>query len=159
MSIVDRRKTTRSRGQQYVTIRLSGQLFGLPIDRVQDVFMPDNFTFVPLARSEIAGVLNLRGRILTAIDLSQVLDVTAVNETNAERPAVSVIHANESYGFLTDTIGEVVTLSEDELEPNPVNIDAEWARVSLGTYQLEKELLVILDVDALIDGLSNRDAA
>lgn len=159
MSIPDRRTNSRSRGRQYVTIRLSGQLFGLPIDRVQDVFMPDNFTFVPLARREIAGVLNLRGRVLTGIDLSHVLDVSAVNETNAERPVVSVIHANESYGFLTDTIGEVVTLNEAELEPNPVNIDAEWARVSLGTYRLEKELLVILDVDALIDGLLNRDAA
>lgn len=157
MSVADNR--SEGRGRQFVTVRLSGQLFGLPIERVQDVFMPDNFTPVPLARSEIAGVLNLRGRILTAIDLSQVLDVTPINDTNAERPAVSVIYANESYGFLTDTIGEVVTLAEGELEPNPVNIDAEWARVSLGTYRLEKELLVILDVDALIDGLLNRDAA
>lgn len=147
------------RGQQFVTIRLGGQLFGLPIDRVQDVFMPDNFTFVPLARSQIAGVLNLRGRILTAIDLSRVFDVGAVNEQNAERPAVSVIHANESYGLLTDTIGEVVSLSDDAMEPNPVNLDAEWARVSVGTYPLENELLVILDVDTLVEGLLNRDAA
>lgn len=156
MSEVDKKA---GRGQQFVTIRLGGQLFGLPIDRVQDVFMPDNFTFVPLARSEIAGVLNLRGRILTAIDLSMVFNVTAVNETNAERPAVSVIFANESYGLLTDTIGEVVTLTDNDVEPNPVNLDAEWARVSVGTYRLETELLVILDVDTLIEGLLNRDAA
>ena len=148
-----------ARGRQFVTIRLGGQLFGLPIDRVQDVFMPDNFTFVPLAESEIAGVLNLRGRILTAIDLSRVLDVTAVNETNSERPAVSVSYANESYGLLTDIVGEVVTLAEDGLEPNPVNLDPGWVRVSTGTYRLESELLVILDVDALIERLLNRDAA
>lgn len=156
MSEVDKKA---GRGQQFVTIRLGGQLFGLPIGRVQDVFMPDNFTFVPLARSQIAGVLNLRGRILTAIDLSMVFNVTAVNETNAERPAVSVIYANESYGLLTDTIGEVVTLTDNDVEPNPVNLDAEWARVSVGTYRLETELLVILDVDTLIEGLLNRDAA
>lgn len=147
------------RGRQFVTIRLGGQMFGLPIERVQDVFMPDNFTFVPLARSQIAGVLNLRGRILTAIDLSKVLDVGAVNETNNERPAVSVIHANESYGLLTDIIGEVVTLTDEFAEPNPVNLDPEWARVSIGTYRLENELLVILNVDSLIEGLLNRDAA
>lgn len=144
---------------QYVTIRLGGQMFGLPIDRVQDVFIPDNFSFVPLARGEIAGVLNLRGRILTVIDLSKVLDVTAVNQTNAERPAVSVMHANESYGFLTDTVGEVVTLSSDALEANPVNLEAEWAVYSVGTFRLETELMVILDVDALIEGLLSRDAA
>jgi len=159
MSIAEQNAGALARGRQFVTIRLGGQLFGLPIDRVQDVFMPDNFTFVPLAESEIAGVLNLRGRILTAIDLSGVLNVEAVNEKNSERPAVSVTHANESYGLLTDIIGEVVTLAEDGLEPNPVNLDPGWARVSIGTYRLETELLVVLDVDALIDGLLNRDAA
>ena len=147
------------RGRQFVTIRLGGQMFGLPIDKVQDVFMPDNFTFVPMARAQIAGVLNLRGRILTAIDLSQVLDMQAVNITNAERPAVSVQFANESYGLLTDIIGEVMTLSDESIEPNPVNLDPEWAKVSSGTYRLESELLVILDVDTLIEGLLNRDAA
>ncbi len=146
-------------GKQYVTIRLAGQLFGLPIDRVQDVFMPDNFTFVPLAETQIAGVLNLRGRILTAIDLSKVLNVAAVNETNIERPAISVIYANELYGLLIDIIGEVVTLDSEQLEANPVNLDAEWAKISVGTYRLEDELLVILDVDVLIEELLNKEAA
>ncbi len=154
-----RRKSAAGRGRQVVTIRVGGQLFGLPIGRVQDVFMPDNFTHVPLARGEIAGVLNLRGRIVTAIDLSRVLGVAAINMTNAERPAVSVIHANESYGLLTDIVGEVVSLTDDRLEPNPVNLDPAWARVSLGTFQLENELMVVLDVDALIEGLLNRVAA
>ncbi len=147
------------RGQQYVTIRLGGQLFGLPIDKVQDVFMPDNFTFVPLAAEEIAGVLNLRGRILTAIDLSKVLKVPAVNETNAERPALSIVYANELYGILTDIVGEVITLDDNLLEANPVNLNEEWAKVSVGTYRLEKELLVILDIDVLIETLLNKKAA
>ena len=54
---------------EYVTVLLGGQLFGLPISQVQDVFMPQRLTRVPLARPEIAGVLNLRGRIVTAIDM------------------------------------------------------------------------------------------
>lgn len=146
-------------GNQFVTVRLGGQLFGLPIDRVQDVFLPDNFSLVPLAQHQIAGVLNLRGRILTAINLSEVLGMTAVNENNADRPVVSVNYANESYGLLIDTVGEVVTLSNDALESNPINLDPEWARVSIGTCQLETELMVVLDVDALIEGLLERDAA
>lgn len=67
-----------------------------------------------------------RGRILTAIDLSKVLDVTAVDVKNNARPVVSVIHANESYGLLTDIIGEVVTLTDEFAEPNPVNLEPEW---------------------------------
>lgn len=147
------------RGQRFVTVRLGGQLFGLPIARVEDVFIPDNFSKVPLARAQIAGVLNLRGRILTAIDLSRVLDVPAVNDNNGERPALCVTHANESYGLLTDIVGEVVMIEPDGLEPNPVNLDPLWARVSLGTCRLEAELMVVLNVDALIEALLGRDAA
>ena len=54
---------------EYVTVMIGGQLFGLPISRVQDVFMPDRITRVPLSAPEIAGVLNLRGRIVTMIDM------------------------------------------------------------------------------------------
>ena len=54
---------------EYVTVMIGGQLFGLPISRVQDVFMPDRVTRVPLSAPEIAGGLNLRGRIVTAIDM------------------------------------------------------------------------------------------
>lgn len=147
------------RTSQFVTVRVGGQLFGLPIDKVQDVFLPDNFTFVPLAVHQVAGVLNLRGRIVTVIDLSKVLDVAPLNQNNSERPAVTLSDANESYGFLTDIIGEVIALNGIDMEPNPVNLDPNWAKVSLGTYRLETELLVILDVDMLIKGLLDRDAA
>lgn len=151
--------TRRSGASQYVTIRLGGQLLGLPIEKVQDVFIPDNFTPVPLARGQIAGVLNLRGRIVTVIDLNRILGVDAVNVSIAERPAVGVTYANESYGLLTDTVGEVVTLPNEEREANPMNLDASWADISLGTFRLERELLVILNVDALIEGLLRKDAA
>jgi purine-binding chemotaxis protein CheW len=64
-------KTETSEGlvAEYVTAMIGGQLFGLPISRVQDVFMPDRLTRVPLSSAEIAGVLNLRGRIVTVIDM------------------------------------------------------------------------------------------
>lgn len=149
----------RARGAQYVSVRVAGQLFGLAIGRVQDVFLSDNFTFVPLARQQVAGVLNLRGHILTAIDLSQVLNVPAANANNAQRPAVCVHYANESYGLLIDSVGEVVTLEADALEPNPVNLDPAWAAICVGTARLKDELLVVLDVDALIEALLARDAA
>jgi len=64
-------KTQSSEGQvsEYVTAVIGGQLFGLPISRVQDVFMPERLTRVPLSSAEIAGVLNLRGRIVTVVDM------------------------------------------------------------------------------------------
>jgi len=153
------RKSEKGAGKQLVTIRLGAQMIGLPIEKVHDVFFPSNFTPVPLSMEQIAGVLNLRGRIVTIIDLSIIMGLSAVNQEIGERPAVGVICANESYGLLTDTLGEVVTLGNDLFEPNPVNLDPSWAQLSLGTYRLENELLVVLDIDALIEGLLKKEAA
>ena len=135
---------------EYVTVMLGGQLFGLPISRVQDVFMPERLTRVPLAPPEVAGVLNLRGRIVTAIDMRGRL---ALPERDDKRPpmAIGIECKGESYGLVIDAVGEVVTLDESAREPNPVNLDAALARISAGIHRLERQLLVILDVDRVLD--------
>src|ERR1700746_3485847 len=107
-------KTESSEGAmaEYVTAVIGGQLFGLPISRVQDVFMPERLTRVPLASTEIAGVLNLRGRIVTVIDMRARLGRP---KANADKPpmAVGVDLRGESYGLLIDQIGEVLRLPDD----------------------------------------------
>src|SRR5215472_5860859 len=135
---------------EYVTVLLGGQLFGLPISRVQDVFMPERLTRVPLAPPEVAGVLNLRGRIVTAIDMRGRL---ALPQRDDKRPpmAIGIECKGESYGLVIDAVGEVVTLDESDREPNPVNLDAALARISAGIHRLERQLLVILDVDRVLD--------
>jgi purine-binding chemotaxis protein CheW len=135
---------------EYVTVMLGGQLFGLPISRVQDVFMPERLTRVPLAPPEVAGVLNLRGRIVTAIDMRGRL---ALPQRDDKRPpmAIGIECKGESYGLVIDAVGEVVTLDESAREPNPVNLDAALARISAGIHRLERQLLVILDVDRVLD--------
>jgi len=143
---------------EYVTVMLDGQLFGLPISRVQDVFMPDRLTRVPLSSPEIAGVLNLRGRIVTAIDLRRRLGFPPRSD---RRPpmAVGIERAGESYGVLIDSVGEVMKLAEETREPNPVNLDARLARVSAGVHRLDGQLLVILDVDRVLDMAADTIAA
>ena len=135
---------------EYVTVTLDGQLFGLPISRVQDVFMPDRLTRVPLAPPEIAGVLNLRGRIVTVIDMRARLGLPRAEDGKVPM-AVGVDLRGESYGLLIDTVGEVMKLSNGTREPNPVNLDARLARVSAGVHRLEGQLLVILDVDQVLN--------
>ena len=135
---------------EYVTVMLDGQLFGLPISRVQDVFMPDRLTRVPLAPPEIAGVLNLRGRIVTAVDLRLRLGLAPRGDGRPPM-AVGIELKGESYGLLIDAVGEVMKLSNGTREPNPVNLDARLARVSAGVHRLEGQLLVILDVDRVLD--------
>src|ERR1043165_2992093 len=135
---------------EYVTVLLDGQLFGLPIARVQDVFMPDRLTRVPLAPPEIAGVLNLRGRIVTAVDLRLRLGM-APRSDGRPPMAVGIELKGESYGLLIDTVGEVMKLNDSTREANPVNLDARLARGSAGVHRLDGQLLVILDVDRVLD--------
>jgi purine-binding chemotaxis protein CheW len=135
---------------EYVTVMIGDQLFGLPISRVQDVFMPDRLTRVPLASPEIAGVLNLRGRIVTAIDMRRRLGLPP--RADGRPPmAVGIELKGESYGLLIDTVGEVLKLADGTREPNPVNLDQHLARVSAGVHRLEGQLLVILDVDRVLE--------
>jgi purine-binding chemotaxis protein CheW len=143
---------------EYVTATVGGQLFGLPISRVQDVFAPDRLTRVPLAPPEIAGLLNLRGRIVTAIDLRRRLGLEAL-AGNAPRMAVGVEWKGESYGLLIDVIGEVLKLPTSGREDNPVNLDPGLARVSAGVHRLDGKLLVILDVDRVLDIAPRSEAA
>lgn len=141
---------TREGTVEFITVYIGGQIFGMPINQVQDVFSPEMMTKVPLAAPEIAGVLNLRGRIVTAIDMRVRLNLP-VNESTTERMAVGIESRNESYGLLIDSVGEVLRLPNSSLEPNPANLDPRWARVSAGVYRLEGKLLVVLDVDRILD--------
>lgn len=135
---------------EFVTVMIAEQLFGLPISRVQDVFMLERLTRVPLSEPEIAGVLNLRGRIVTAIDMRCRLGLP--RRVNDKKPmAIGIEFKGESYGLLIDTVGEVLKLPEDTREPNPINLDARLARVSSGVHRLEGQLLVLLDVDRVLD--------
>lgn len=142
-------QTTTDDVTEYVTVMIGGQLFGLPISRVQDVFMPDRLTRVPLAHPDIAGVLNLRGRIVTAIDMRVRLGLPRETDGKAAM-AVGIESRGESYGLLIDSVGEVLKLSPESREQNPINLDARWARVSAGVHRLDGQLMVILDVDAVL---------
>jgi purine-binding chemotaxis protein CheW len=135
---------------EYVTFTTAGQMFGLPIERVQDVFKPANITRVPLAAPEIAGVLNLRGRIVTAIRLNDRLDLESRAEETAPM-AIGIECGAESFGLLVDAVGEVLKLPDGEREANPINLDRKLARVSAGVFRLDGQLLVILDVDRVLD--------
>ncbi len=122
-----------------------GSYFGLPIERVQDVFKINHITRVPLAGPEIAGVLNLRGRIVTAINLGNRLELESRSSDTLPPMAIGIESGAESFGFLVDAVGEVLKLDESERETIPINIDRKLARVASGVF------LVVLDVDRVLD--------
>ena len=143
---------------EYVTVMIGGQLFGLPISQVQDVFMLERMARVPLAAAEVAGVLNLRGRIVTAIDMHCRLGL-GKRQTDRPAMAVGIEFHGESYGLLIDSVGEVLKLADSNRESVPVNLDPHLARVSAGVHRLEKQLLVVLDVDRIFENGGDAIAA
>src|SRR6476646_8813491 len=134
---------------EYVTDVVGEQLFGLPIARVQDVFKPDRMTKVPLSSQEIAGMLNLRGRIVTVIDMRCRLGMPE-HKSALPPMAIGIECRGESYGLLIDKIGEVMTLADSMRETNPVNLDPRLAQVSTGVIRLDSQLLVVLDIDRVL---------
>jgi purine-binding chemotaxis protein CheW len=143
---------------EYVTAVVGGQRFGLPILRVQDVFVPERLTRVPLAPPEVAGLINLRGRIVTLIDMRRKLGLSGERESAEPLMAVGVESRGESYGLLVESVGEVLKLDDNFRETNPVNLDLRLAELSTGIHRLEDQLLVLIDVDCVL-GLSDKRAA
>jgi purine-binding chemotaxis protein CheW len=138
----------------FVTVMIGDQILGLPIGRVHDVFITNRITLVPRAPSEIIGLLNLRGRIVTAICLRRRLGRPVTlrqdREGKTELVAVGIDHEGEAYALIVDAVGEVMRLDQSTFEPVPVHLDRAWAALATGVHRLDERLLVVLDVDALL---------
>lgn len=144
--------------QDFVTVRLAGQILGIPVLGVHDVLNPQAITRIPLAPEWVSGVLNLRGKIVTAIDLRQRLGLPPLEEGKRSMSVV-VEYKEEPYSLQIDNVGEVLSLDDQDFERNPVTLDPHWREVSRGIYRLEKELLPILDVEKLLNFESSGKAA
>ncbi len=141
----------------FVTMTIAGQLFGIPVLQVQDVLGPQNLTRVPLAPPEVAGSLNLRGRIVTAIDVRIRLGLPPRPE-GMTGMSVVVDLGGELYSLLIDQVGEVLTMDKESFESNPPTLDPRWREVSRGIYRLKEQLMVVIDVTQLLN-LSRSAAA
>lgn len=135
--------------EQFVTLTIEGQLFGVPVLSVQDVLAPQNITAIPLASEGVAGALNLRGRIVTAIDVRRRLNLSPRGKDDDCMYVVVELGA-ELYSLMIDSVGEVLSLPVDRFEKPPATLDERWREVCRGVYRLEEELLVVLDVNSLI---------
>ena len=142
----------------YVTIWLDGQMCGIPVLEVHDVLSKQVMTKIPKSPAAIAGVLNLRGQIVTAIDLRKRLNLADREDSNAEMNVV-VEYQAEPYSLIIDKVGDVLSLSNDAFEKNPVTLEACWQEVSTGIFRLEEELLVILDIEKLLTVADAKAAA
>ncbi len=134
----------------FVAMTIQDQLFGIPVLQVQDVLGPQHINVVPLAPKEVAGSLNLRGRIVTAIDVRTRLGLPPRSEDD---PGMSVVveHGSDLYSLIIDEVGEVLSLPASAYEANPSTLDDVWRDVTDGIYQLEEKLMIKLNIDRLLN--------
>lgn len=146
------RMESSSSNRELLTLTVGDQIFGIPILQVQDVLGAQKITRVPLAPPSIAGSLNLRGRIVTAINMRACLGMPD-REHGAKTMSVVVENKGELYSLMIDSVGDVMNLPYSDYEKNPATLSPEWRAMCQGIYRLKDKLLVVLDVPRLLEGL------
>jgi purine-binding chemotaxis protein CheW len=133
----------------FVTFTVARQVCGVPVLLVRDVLGEQTITRIPLAPAEVAGSLNLRGRIVTAVDLRRRLRLPAA-PPGTPRMSVVTEQGGELYALLVDQVNEVMSLRSSQFEHTPPTLPAVWAAYGGGIYRLPDGLLVVLDVARLL---------
>ncbi|WP_166820382.1 chemotaxis protein CheW [Thalassoroseus pseudoceratinae] len=142
--------TTSHVSQQYVTFRVADDLYGVPVTVVQEVLNPQRIAKTPKAPPDIAGLLNLRGQIVTAVDLRTYFDLAPL-EGDKEPMNVVVRYRDEWFSLLVDEVGEVVDVGKTRMDPVPHSLAASRRGVLRGVLRLEDALLVVLDISCILD--------
>jgi purine-binding chemotaxis protein CheW len=134
---------------QFATFRLAGYLFGIEVVKVQEVLRYQRMTAVPLAPPEIAGLINLRGQIVTALDLRSRLRLP--ERPDDRLPMNVVVRTPEgSLSLLVDEIGDVIEVSESAFERPPATLTGPARQLVRGAYKLENRLMLVLDIEATV---------
>jgi purine-binding chemotaxis protein CheW len=136
--------------QQFCTFFLDGHFFGTPVPQVQEVIQYQEMTRVPLAPNVVSGMINLRGQIVSAIDLRRRLGLH--DRRPGQLPMNVVVRTNEgTVSLLVDEIGDVIEVEEETLESPPETLQGFARQVVRGVYKLSGRLLLALDIDRVVD--------
>jgi purine-binding chemotaxis protein CheW len=144
-----------SQARQLCTFYLQELLFGVEVEKVQEVIRYQEMTRIPLSPAVIAGLINLRGQIVTAIDLRHQLDLPARGDD--QLPMNVVIRRDDGpISLLVDEIGDVVEVEEQSFEDAPDTLHAQGRKFIRGVYKLKEQLLLLLDTDKTMTILGER---
>jgi len=139
--------------QQFCTFFLEGHFFGMPVQQVQEVIRYQEMTQVPLVPRVVRGLINLRGQIVTAVDLRRRLGMS--DRAADVLPMNVVVRTDDGpVALLVDDIGDVIEVSQDSYENTPQTMPAQQKELVQGVYKLDQRLLLVLNTErALQTGL------
>jgi purine-binding chemotaxis protein CheW len=134
---------------QYCTFYVDGHYLGLDVRKVQEVIRYQEMTRVPLAPPIVRGLINLRGQIVTAIDLRRRLELT--ERPSDQLPVNVVVQTDDgAISLLVDEVGDVLEVQEQLFEPPPDTLQGTARELIRGAYKLPEHLLLILDTDRTV---------
>jgi len=134
---------------EFATFYVGRVLLGIDIRKTEEINRQLDLTPVPHAPAWVRGVVNLRGEVVTVLDLRTILGFEPAALTVASRNVI-VRTDSEQVGLLVDRVADVVTVPVDEIEPPPANVNGVDGRFFNGVCKLESALLVVLDVQAVL---------
>lgn len=134
---------------EFATFCVGDLFLGIGIGAIQEIGRYVEPTVVPHAPECVRGVVNLRGDVVTVIDLRTVLELGRCEATKQTRNII-VNAGGERIGLMADRVADVVKVNPDDLEPPPANVGGADGRYFAGVHKLEKELLVILDLNEVL---------
>ena len=132
----------------YFTVFVSGEIFGLPVENTHTIFRIASVTSVPLSSGDIAGLVNLRGKIVTAVSLRKRLHMAA-DTTLQNVLSIGIEYKGENFALIVDQVGDVLSLAKSAQIPMPSHFHPQRARLTAGLYRVGKLLIPVLDIDAL----------
>jgi len=140
---------------QYLILNIGAHSFAVPVMNIQDVIKSINKTPVPLSKANINGLLNLRGHIVTEIDVAKTLGIEGRKHDSKNDFAVVVDIKDEFYSFAFDGIGDVIEIKNTSIDPMPETVQKSWHKVSKGVHKLSDKLLVMLDLNLIVSLISD----
>jgi purine-binding chemotaxis protein CheW len=135
--------------QSYFTVYVGGEIFGLPVENTHTIFRVASFTPVPLSTNDIAGLVNLRGKIVTAVSLRRRLRMPVDQQIN-NALAIGIEHRGENFALIVDEVGDVVAVQTRDVEPPLPTLGERWQRAVTGVVRRDEGLLVVISAVQLL---------
>jgi purine-binding chemotaxis protein CheW len=136
--------------KQYCTLRVADLLLGIEVGEIQEIIRETTLTPVPMAHPAIKGLINLRGQIVTAIDLRRRAGLEPAVD-GAESITMVLGTAEEPLALVVDGVGDVVEVDAEAFESPPDTLRGEARRMIEGAYKLERKLLLVLNLQVVLD--------
>lgn len=137
-------------GTSYFTVFVGEETFGLPVANTQTIFRIQSVTTIPLGPADIVGLVNLRGKIVTAVSLRRRLRMQEIAAAD-NALAIGIEHRGENFALIVDQVGDVLTLDESMKIKTPSHFNAERTRLTTSLYRVGDLLIPVLDVEAVFD--------